>query len=231
MPTRPARRLAGAAVAAVLLLPSGASAATLTPLKGCYVTSTDEVSGEIRREAIPFGGSGFTPGGLVDVSLDGTLRRTVQADAAGNLPSGQVLEAPYRRKGERSFRLTATDQQNPANTVEAVSNVTAFDVSIRPSTAAPSSRVRFRGRGFTQPGTVYGHYLYRGKVRKTVKLAKRPAEPCGRFNVRRRQIPIRKPRLGQWLLQIDQERTYRRAPERGAIRVIIRVQRVFKPSR
>ena len=228
--TRPARLL-GAAVAVVLLLPSGASAATLTPLKDCYVTSTDEVSGEIRREPVPIGGSGFSPGGLVNIAVDGRLQRTVQADAAGNLPADQALEAPYRRKGQRSFRLTATDQQNPANTVEAVSNVTAFDVSIRPSTAAPSSRVRFRGRGFTQPRTVYGHYLFRGKVRKTVRLKKRPSAPCGRFSVKRRQIPVRRPRLGQWLLQIDQEKKYRRAPEHGAIRVIIRVQRVFTPSR
>ena len=220
MPSRTARLL-GAAVAAVLLLPSAASAATLVPLKGCYVTSTD----------VPIGGSGFTPGGLVNISLDGKPVRTVQADAAGNLPAGQAFEAPSRRKGQHSFRLTATDQQNPANTVEAPSNVTAFDVSIRPSTAAPSSRVRFRGRGFTQPGPVYGHYLYRGKVRKTVTLSKQPATPCGTFNVKRRQIPVRKPRLGQWTLQIDQEKKFRRAPERGAIRVIIRVQRVFTSPR
>ena len=72
---------------------------------------------------------------------------------------------------------------------------------------------------------------YKGKVRKTVTLSKRPSAPCGRFSVRRRQIPVRRPRLGQWTLQIDQERKYHRAPARGAIRVIIRVQRVFKPSR
>ena len=113
MPTRPARRLAGAAVAAALLLPSGASAATLTPLKGCYVTSTDEVSGETRREAVPFGGSGFTPGGLVDVSLDGTLQRTVQADAAGNLPAGQALEAPVPAQGRA---LVPAHRHRPART-------------------------------------------------------------------------------------------------------------------
>ena len=110
--------------------------------------------------------------------------------------------------------------------------MTAFDVSIRPSTAAPSSRVRFRGRGFTQPGTVYGHYLYRGKVRKTVTLAKRPARalrPLQRAGAGRSRSASRASASG--LLQIDQERKYRRAPERGAIRVIIRVQRVFKPSR
>ena len=230
MPTRRAAPLLGVAVTAVLLLPVAAQAAALTPLKACYVTSTDEVTKEIRREPVQFGGSGFTPGGPVDIALDGALQRTVQADAAGNLPA-QALDAPYRRKGQRPFRLTATDQANRANTAEALSNVTAFDVSISPSTAAPSSRVRFSGRGFTQPGTVYGHYLYRGKVRRTVTLARRPSAPCGRFTVRRRQIPVRNPRLGQWLLQIDQERRYRRSPERGAIKVIIRVQRVFRRPR
>jgi hypothetical protein len=91
--------------------------------------------------------------------------------------------------------------------------------------------VRFRGRGFTGPGAVYGHYLNRGRVRKTVKLARHPGAPCGTFSVKRRQIPVRKPRLGQWLLQIDQQRKYHRAPERGAIRVIIRVESVFTPPR
>jgi hypothetical protein len=220
-------RLLGPAVAAVLLLPGAAHAATLTPLKGCYVTSTDEVTGVIRREPVQFSGGGFTAGGLVDIALDGAVQRTVQADPAGNLPA-QALDAPYRAKGQKAFKLTATDKANPANTIEAASAVTAFDVSIKPSTAAPSSKVRFRGRGFTQPGTVYGHYLFGGKVRKTVKLSKHPAAPCGTFSVKRRQIPIRNPRLGQWTLQIDQEKKYRRAPERGAIKVIIRVQRVFK---
>jgi hypothetical protein len=218
-------RLLAAAVGA-LLLPATASAATLTPLNPCYVITTDEVSKEVTRDPIEFGGAGFTPGALVDLALDGKLRRTVQADPAGNLPA-QVLAAPYRRNGQRPFKLTATDQANRANTVDALSNVTAFDVSILPSTADPSSRVRFRGRGFTQPGAVYGHYLNRGRVRKTVKLARHPGAPCGTFSVKRRQIPVHKPRLGQWLLQIDQDRKYHRAPERGAIRVIIRVEPVF----
>ncbi|MEO8689426.1 MAG: hypothetical protein ABI611_14590 [Solirubrobacteraceae bacterium] len=223
-------RLLGPAVAALLLLPGAAHAAALTPLKGCYVTSTDEVSDVIRREPVQFGGSGFTPGGLVDIAVDGAVQRTVQADPAGNLPT-QALDAPYRRKGQKAFTLTATDRANPANTIDALSNVTAFDLSIRPSTAAPSSKVRFRGRGFTQAGTVYGHYLFGGKVRKTVKLSKHPKAPCGTFSAKHRQIPIRNPRLGQWTLQIDQEKKYRRSPERGAIKVIIRVQRVFKRSR
>jgi hypothetical protein len=223
-------RILGPAVAALLLLPGAAHAAVLTPLKTCYVTSTDELSGVIRREPIQFGGGGFTPGGLVDIAVDGAVQRTVQADPGGNL-AAQALDAPYRRKGQGPFTLSATDRANPANTIGAASNVTAFDVSIKPATAKPSSKVRFRGRGFTQPGTVYGHYLFGGRVRKTVKLAKHPQAPCGTFSARRRQIPIRNPRLGQWTLQIDQEKKYRRSPARGAIKVIIRVQRVFRRSR
>jgi hypothetical protein len=222
-------RLLAVAATATALAPAAAEAATLTPLKGCYVTSTDAVNG-VHREPVAFGGSGFTPGGLVDLSLDGKLQRTVAADAAGNLPA-QTLDSPYRSKGQRAFTLTATDKANPANTVDALSKVTAFDVSIRPSTAAPSSRVRFRVRGFTQPGTVYGHYLYKGRVRKTVTLKKHPAAPCGTFSVKRQQIPVKSPKLGKWRLQIDQDHTYHRAPARGALRVDISVERVFKPSR
>jgi hypothetical protein len=222
--------LLAVAIGAVLLFPTPAFAATLTPLKPCYAVSTDEVTEQITRDQLAFGGGGFTPGGLVDLALDGKVVRTVQADPAGNLPA-QLLDAPYRRKGQRAFGLTATDQANPANTVDALSNVTAFDVSFTPSTGEPESRVRFRGRGFTAPGSVYGHYLNRGRVRKTVRLARRPRAPCGTFSVKRRQIPIRQPREGQWLLQIDQERKYHRAPEHGEIRVIIRVEPVFTPPR
>ena len=105
--------------------------------------------------------------------------------------------------------------------------MTAFDVSIAPSTAAPSSRVRFSGRGFTQPGAVYGHYLYKGRVRKTVRLAKAPGAPCGTFKVKRRQIPVKKPRTGRWTLQADTVRQYSKTPASVFVRLAITVKRVL----
>ena len=80
-----------------------AHAATLTPLKPCYISVTQRTPGdppEITRERLDLAGSGFTPGALVDVSLDGTLERTIQADAAGNLPPQVAAVAlPRARRG------------------------------------------------------------------------------------------------------------------------------------
>ena len=219
------RRLLGATLVAAVLLPATAHAATLNPLKPCYISVTQRTPGEapaITREALDLGGSGFTPGALVDVSLDGTLDRTLQADPAGNLPA-QVLQSPYRARGEGPFTLTAAEQGNPANAVTLTSRTTALSLRLRPREAEPSRRIRFTGRGFTAQNAVWAHYLYRGKVRKTVRLVRRIDNACGSFSVRRKQIPVKRPRTGNWTLQVDQQRRYSRAPDSVFVRVKIEV--------
>src|SRR3954470_15561138 len=93
-PRRPVRLLA-AALAVLGLVPAAAEAATLEPLKPCYVSVTQGT-----RESIDVAGSGFTPGWMVDISLDGAVQRTVRADVAGSLPP-QVLAAPYQPRRQR----------------------------------------------------------------------------------------------------------------------------------
>jgi hypothetical protein len=226
MPRRRAARLLAAFATLALAVPAAAGAATLDPLKACYVSVTPT-----SREAVDVGGSGFTPGAIVDVAVDGAVVRTVQADAVGNLPP-QVLQAPNQPRGERAFSVTAAQRANPANAVTLTSNVTALNLGVHPQRARPSNRVTFRGRGFTGPGGVYAHYLFKGRVRKTVTLASAVAAPCGTFKARRRQIPVRHPRTGTWTLQVDQQRRYSRAPDSVFVRVSIVVQRVFRlPSR
>jgi hypothetical protein len=88
--------------------------------------------------------------------------------------------------------------------------------------------VQFRGRGFTGDGRVYAHYLYKGKVRKTVTLSRTTRPPCGTFSVRKRQIPVKRPKTGTWTLQVDQQQRYSRAPASVFVRVSILVQRVFR---
>jgi hypothetical protein len=219
------RRLLGAALAAAVLTPASAHAATLSPLKPCYISVTQRTPGapdQITREAVDLAGSGFTANSLVDVSFDGTLDRTVQADAAGNLPA-TILQSPYRARGEGPFSLTAAEQGNPANAVTLTSRTTALALRLRPREARPQRRIRFSGRGFTEQKAVWSHYLYRGKVRKTVRLVRRIGNPCGQFSVRRRQIPIKRPRTGNWTLQVDQQRRYSRAPNSVFVRVKIEV--------
>ena len=84
---------------------------------------------------------------------------------------------------------------------------TALGVTVNPASARPSQRVRFKGLGFTQDKPIYAHYIHKGKVRKTVRMARRPRE-CGGFSARRRQIPIKNPRLGRWTVQFDQYKRF-----------------------
>ena len=102
-------RLVGAALAALALLPAAAQAAALDPAEALLRLGR-RPSTRRRPEALDLGGSGFTPGALVDVAVDGTSARTAsQADAAGNLP-GAGPQRPTRRRGQRPFTLTATER-------------------------------------------------------------------------------------------------------------------------
>jgi hypothetical protein len=83
--------------------------------------------------------------------------------------------------------------------------VSALSVKLRPQRARPSQRVRFSGRGFTDRGGVFAHYLRRGRLIRTVRLAKGASGSCGTFSVHRRQFPFRA-HQGTYLLQIDQHR-------------------------
>jgi hypothetical protein len=221
MTTRPL----GAALAALALLPATAQAAALTPLKPCYVSVTQ--GAQITRETFDLGGSGFTAGSLVDLSFDGNLDRTIQADGAGNLPL-QVLRSPYQARGQGTFTLTAAERGNPLNTVSAPSRTTALTLALKPENASPSRRIRFKGSGFTAQKAVWAHYLFHGKVRKTVRLKRRITNPCGKFKVRRRQIPISLKKLrrltGRWRVQVDQQRRYSPAPDSVFVRVDIDVR-------
>jgi hypothetical protein len=115
--------------------------------------------------------------------------------------------APFVESGRRPFTITLTEIDNPANTVSATAESAALAVTLVPETARPSQRIRFKGLGFTEDRAIYVHYLRKGKVRKTVRMAREP-RACGGFRKRRRQFPMRNPRLGKWILQFDQSRQY-----------------------
>jgi hypothetical protein len=211
------------AVAAALLLPQAAQAATLAPLGACY-RSVDAQT----RESVPVRGSGFTPGETVTVSIDGVVVR----DDVTVLSTGEVVgavQAPYQASGERAFTLTVTENNQPANTASTPSRVTALDLRLSPRRAAPSKRVRFLGRGFTDGTAVYAHYVRGGKHRRTVSLGA-PRGACGTVNVKRRQIPISKPRTGRWTLQVDNAPDYSSAPAGVFVRLAITVRKVLRPT-
>jgi hypothetical protein len=228
--SRMTTRLVGAVLAALALLPATAQAAALAPLKPCYISVTQTSPGaapQITRESLDLAGNGFTAGSLVDVSFNGKLDRTIQADAAGNLPP-QILQSPYQAKGQGKFTLTAAERGNPANTVALPSRTTALSLKLPKDPVSPSKRIRFRGSGFTEQKAVWAHYLHKGKVRKSVRLVRRIKNSCGTFSVKRKQIPIKLKKLermtGRWRIQVDQQRKYSRAPDTVFVRVDIDVQ-------
>jgi hypothetical protein len=215
------RRICLIAVAAALLAPQAAQAATIDPLKPCY-RSVDATA----RENINVLARGFTPGSAVDVSIDGVVVADDVVALQDGTISGQVT-APYQERGEREFTLTATETDRPSNTISTTSRVTALAMRLKPRKAKPSKKVRFIGRGFTDGTMVYGHYVRAGKLRRTVELGP-PQGPCGTISVRRRQIPVKRPKTGRWKLQVDNQPTYSRRPAGVLVRLTITVRKVLR---
>jgi hypothetical protein len=212
-----------AALAVSAALPAAAGAATLQPLKACY-RSVDSKT----RESVQVQAGGFTPGAAVDVSIDGIVVTTgVTADQDGNVAG--TVTAPYQAQGERPFSLTLTETQRPENAATAQSRIAALDVRLKPQRAKPSSLVHVLGRGFVDGPQIYAHYVRAGKLRKTVSLGA-PAGPCGRLDVERRQIPVRRPATGRWTLQVDSQRAYSPRPASVFVRLAITVKRVPRPA-
>ncbi len=212
------------AVTALTLAASAAPAvaATVAPLKPCYVSAGEAPE---ERENVAIAGDGFTPEAVVDILVDGILAASPQAGTMGEL-SG-TIDAPPRESGEAPFTVVVRDRSNPALVVTRRSRVTDLDVRMRPLEAQPSDRVRLRGRGFTRDAPVWAHYTFDGEEKRTVRLARRPKGPCGTFGVRRRQIPIANPRSGDWTIQIDQRRRYFAQPRPVWVRVPVTVTRTL----
>lgn len=208
-------RLILATALALGLTAAPAAAAELVRLKSCYVSAgrADE-----QRETVMVKGKLFEPLSDVQVLFDDRLIAW-STDPVGEFQL--FLPAPFQRSGERAFTVTASDG---VNVVTAQTRVTNLSVFVRPRTARPSQRVRFRGRGFLLPRPVYAHYLFGGREQKTVRIARRTRGPCGTFRARRRQIPIDNPRTGRWTVQFDQHRTYSREPKPVLVRLPIDVR-------
>jgi hypothetical protein len=138
-----------------------------------------------------------------------------------------AISAPFQSRGERPFSITLTEVDLPSHTATTGSRVAALNARLKPTRAKPSRKVRFLGRGFTDGTAIYGHYVRGGKVRRTVDLGP-PAGLCGRLAVARRQFPMRKPAVGRWTLQVDNQPEYSPSPPTVFVRVPITVKRVVK---
>ena len=103
--------------------------------------------------------------------------------------------------------------RDAVNQVDKTTRVTNLAMTVKPKRASPGTRVRFRGRGFTEPAPVFAHYLYGGREQRRVRLARASTAPCGTFSVKRRLIPVENARPGRWIMQVDQKREYSPEPD------------------
>ena len=222
------------ALVIALLVPAGAEAAVIEPLKPCYVTA-DTPSGP-EQEGVAIRATGFTANSKVDLVIDGQMPPggdDLQTDASGSimLPP-ETVPAPFIPSGSKQFTITLTQTDNLANTASATALTTALGVDVEPRRARPSQRIRFEGSGFTGAKPVYAHYVYKNTLRKTVRMA-RKTTACGGWTAHRPQIPVRDAKAGTWIVQFDQSKRYRdaRRPDSGlkSVFVLIKISVTLVP--
>lgn len=173
----------------------------LAPLKPCYVSVRTGRNVYV-SETMLLHGTGFAAGEGLRIGVDGVFVRSVTADANGVMDA--QVAAPVISDGQHPFDVTVTPEDSAYGLpVTGRSRVTDLGVTLRPRLARPDQWVRFTGSGFTDPSPIYAHYVRKGVLIRTVRLAAGPSTACGRFTARRKQFPFR-PRTGTYLVQIDQ---------------------------
>lgn len=150
--------------------------------------------------------TGLKPGGAYAVALDG--RPLGSGHVAEDGTVGGTFSSGRLPKGvlEKAFTLAVTDGDSIA---QRRFRVTRFTAGFSPSSATPTSRVRFSAFGFGYVARIYVHYVGpSGKVGGTAFLG-RGRGPCGKIPTTqpRALFPFR-PRSGLWRLQFDTKRTY-----------------------
>ncbi len=199
---------AGTLLVALAVPASAQAVPTIEPLRPCYVTAGSAKNPQ--AEGVLVRAQGFTANSQVDLTVNGApIANSIglQVGDTGLLDSLTPFPAPWVRKGTEEFTVTLTEQQNPANTVSATTKATRLGVKIRPKSARPSQKIRFKGSGFTADKPVYAHYIRKGRQVERVRMVRRTGE-CGSWSVRRPQFPMRNPDQGNWFVQFDQSRKF-----------------------
>jgi hypothetical protein len=196
-----------AALAALVALPAAADAAQVATDRGCY----------LENQKVALNGSGFTPGAAYQVTIDGQplTGGTGTVSAAGTVTVSFTpnLAAQGRRVKTHVYALAVVEGANRATSEFAV---TKFTADFAPTAGNPQTlRVRFSlfGFGLVSPRpSIYIHSIRpNGKLRTTVALG-RATGPCGSISrtARRRLFPFAGADRGEWKLQFDTSRRYRK---------------------
>jgi hypothetical protein len=185
---------------------ASAASINLSPLQSCYLAT----------KSATLNGAGFTPGGFVNVTVDGQSGGGTQADTAGNF-AGQFNFGPM--KAVKTHTITATDATNPAITATTTFVGTTHQVVFPKRSGKPGKKVKLRGYGFIFGPKAFMHV--RGHGIKSNKFLARPKAPCGTFTVRKAIVPSDAP-VGKYRLQFDHVKRYsKRTPEKFLLQLTV----------
>jgi hypothetical protein len=190
--------VAGAVLAGVLAAPAGAGAAQIRLGARCAAGGGE----------ISITGMGFSPDALVKISGLDAASDYALADGAGNF-SEQFLTPVIEDFRAHPLTVTATDTANAALTAHApVTLVQELFITNFPVAGRPNQRVRWLFAGFRPAKHVYGHFVYRGRLRRTYDFGVARGA-CGTLGVTAPRFPTRA-RRGRWYIQFDQVKRYNR---------------------
>ena len=196
------RPRSAAALAVSAVLAATASTASGAPPRATLDAGFPCYSG---GESVLLSGSGFTPQGLVSLSVGGQQLTTLETDLDGGFTVR--VRTPHTLFGTLRMLFTATDRARPALSDDATVRIADADVVVTPEIGGPSEPRRIRAWGFFGAPALYAHVKRRGAPRaRNIRLGA-PRGACGRLDVRRRLFP-QAPRPGAYTLQFDTLRRY-----------------------
>jgi hypothetical protein len=191
---RSARLAAALAATLTLAAATSAQASTLavSGAKSCYRFG----------DTLVVSGTGYTPGGPVNFTLDNRDLGSLNADAAGNVNTTLSVGT---LTGIRTRTVIATDATNPANVGTAQFLGSPLSIAVRPKNGAAGRKLRISAAGFTTGKRLYAHVV-RKRYRHTVFVGKLKG-PCRTATKRRRVMPGTLP-AGVYTVQFDTRRRY-----------------------
>jgi hypothetical protein len=186
--------VATAGLAATAATAATAQAATLAigPARACQLSG----------QKVNMLGGGYTPGGFVDIAIDGQSLGQLPTDAAGSL-AGRITLGALR--GVKTHVVTSTDATNPALTATTSFVGTTRQVTVKPTHARAGKKLKLRGYGFLKHGKAYMHV--RGHGLSIDSRVGKPKGPCGTWSAHRGIVPS-SAAAGVYHVQFDQKKRY-----------------------
>lgn len=206
------RAVAGSSIApaASLVSPTGPGLSTDA---NCY----DETTAAGQPTPVTVTGTGFPGARQIQLRAGSALSLGFPVpDAAGSFsyattaPPVTAVSPPPPLVA--AFELSTVDPASGSTLLVSPKplRVATLSLAISPLRARPGQRVNFRATGVLRSGrpgrVLWAHYLFAGRVRRTVVIG-RLAGPCGTLAVRRRLLPT-VTRRGLWTVQFDLSRDY-----------------------